>query len=252
MDAGVVAFKLCDRAFDCEHCPFDRAIRGGYTPADELESAESDAQPSPESGSSGQTELSRAEEVVRRFFNALLAMPFPSDRIFHRGHTWTQQLPDGSIRVGLDHLASGFLGTASAVVLPPQAALLVETMPFAWIVQQEGSHILRAPVSGRLAERNAAVMEHPHLTSADPYGEGWLVRLSGAEAASATDAASAAAAARRAKRELAGLRSEVLTHLRQMVHAGATLYDGGRRVSALPDLLGPKKLFQVAERLFSV
>ena len=29
MCAGLVAWKLCDRDFDCEHCPFDRAMRGG-------------------------------------------------------------------------------------------------------------------------------------------------------------------------------------------------------------------------------
>jgi hypothetical protein len=27
MQAGVVSYKLCDRRFDCERCPFDMAIR---------------------------------------------------------------------------------------------------------------------------------------------------------------------------------------------------------------------------------
>ena len=26
MDAGAVAFRLCDRGFECDHCPFDAAM----------------------------------------------------------------------------------------------------------------------------------------------------------------------------------------------------------------------------------
>ncbi|MFL6213965.1 MAG: hypothetical protein ACJ74J_08740 [Blastocatellia bacterium] len=29
MQAGVVGYKLCDRQFDCEHCPFDLALCDG-------------------------------------------------------------------------------------------------------------------------------------------------------------------------------------------------------------------------------
>ena len=28
MSAGLVAYKLCDRGFECEGCPFDQAMRG--------------------------------------------------------------------------------------------------------------------------------------------------------------------------------------------------------------------------------
>ena len=28
MQAGVVGYKLCDREFDCDHCPFDAALHG--------------------------------------------------------------------------------------------------------------------------------------------------------------------------------------------------------------------------------
>ncbi len=28
MMSGLVNYKLCDRDYDCEHCPFDRAIKG--------------------------------------------------------------------------------------------------------------------------------------------------------------------------------------------------------------------------------
>ena len=36
MRAGVIRFWLCDRDFDCEHCPLDAALRGraSYGPHD--------------------------------------------------------------------------------------------------------------------------------------------------------------------------------------------------------------------------
>lgn len=32
MSAGLVAYKLCDRGFECESCPFDQAMRGALPP----------------------------------------------------------------------------------------------------------------------------------------------------------------------------------------------------------------------------
>lgn len=32
MDAGVLTFKLCDRDFDCAHCPLNAALKGSTTP----------------------------------------------------------------------------------------------------------------------------------------------------------------------------------------------------------------------------
>jgi hypothetical protein len=32
MSAGLVAYKLCDRGFECESCPFDQAMRGELPP----------------------------------------------------------------------------------------------------------------------------------------------------------------------------------------------------------------------------
>ena len=32
MHAGVIRFRLCNRAFDCEHCPLDAALCGRPVP----------------------------------------------------------------------------------------------------------------------------------------------------------------------------------------------------------------------------
>jgi hypothetical protein len=37
MLAGVVSYRLCNRAFDCDHCPLDRALREGARGVDSHE-----------------------------------------------------------------------------------------------------------------------------------------------------------------------------------------------------------------------
>jgi len=34
MEARVISFWLCNRDFDCEHCPLDAALRGGSPVSD--------------------------------------------------------------------------------------------------------------------------------------------------------------------------------------------------------------------------
>lgn len=36
MEAGVISFWLCNREYDCEHCPLDAALRGGSPMLDPL------------------------------------------------------------------------------------------------------------------------------------------------------------------------------------------------------------------------
>jgi glycine cleavage system H protein len=36
---------------------------------------------------------------------------------------------------------------------------------------------LYAPVSGTVAEVNAALTDHPELVNSDPYRDGWMLRL---------------------------------------------------------------------------
>ena len=33
MESGVVTYKLCDCEYNCEACPFDRALRDGTSPS---------------------------------------------------------------------------------------------------------------------------------------------------------------------------------------------------------------------------
>jgi glycine cleavage system H protein len=91
-----------------------------------------------------------------------------------KDHLWAG-LEGGTVRVGLDRFGQKMAGTVAYLKLLPAGRAVQKGRSFGSL--EAGKYIgpLRAPVSGRLAEVNGAVLANPGLLNADPYGEGWLV-----------------------------------------------------------------------------
>ena len=79
-------------------------------------------------------------------------LPFPADRLYHRGHTWVRREDDGTVTVGLDALGERVIGKDVSVQLPNPGESL-EANGVAWRVRKDGceTHVL-APVSGEVVE----------------------------------------------------------------------------------------------------
>jgi Glycine cleavage H-protein len=125
---GDVASRTCDNAFDCRSCAVhaqliarnDGSADGGTVP-----------------GSVGGFEL-------------------PSDRWYHRGHTWVRPADDGVVDVGLDDLARRLLGVPDAVELPAEGCRLRVGGP-AWRMFKRGvtARVL-SPVDGTVVGQGGA------------------------------------------------------------------------------------------------
>jgi glycine cleavage system H lipoate-binding protein len=151
MLAGVVSYKLCDRKYDCEHCPFDRAIRE-ITPR-----AFDGGQPFNEPAALLNIDDNEA----------------PGALFYHPCHVWARVEEQGNVRVGMDDFAQRLLGRIYRVTLPGEGKQ-VERGEACWrISHQSGEVSLPAPVSGRVGRLNAKLAEHPSLINRDAYGEGW-------------------------------------------------------------------------------
>jgi glycine cleavage system H protein len=105
----------------------------------------------------------------------------PEGVLFHRGHTWA--VPDKTsvegrlVRVGLDDFAHALVGTPSRVVLPAPGQLLRQG-EVGWKLDFDGRLVdMLSPITGRVVEVNTAVLESPDALR-DPYGAGWLARVS--------------------------------------------------------------------------
>jgi len=100
----------------------------------------------------------------------------PAGVFFHRGHTWAK--PDGdNVRVGLDDFAHHMLGNADAILMPEPGTQLHQGEP-GWSVRI-GEHVfdVLSPVDGQVVEVHDDCAETPAAAAADPYGEGWLLKV---------------------------------------------------------------------------
>ena len=159
MLAGVVDYKLCDRGFDCEHCPFDKILHGTYN--------------LPE------TESLSLKDTKDRTFEG---QTFTLDEMlfYHPAHVWVRVEEGGSLRVGLDDFGQLF-GRIYSVTLP-QIDSNFRCGEGCWrITHQFGETTLITPVSGAVKQINTKLTQSPSLLNHKPYGEGWAFVIEPAE-----------------------------------------------------------------------
>lgn len=110
----------------------------------------------------------------------------PDDRQYTRSHEWVRM--DGvTAAVGITDHAQGELGDVTFVDLPAVGTTVAAGEACGVIESVKAAGDIYAPVGGDVAEVNEALGDAPGLVNRDPYGQGWLFRLSnvGADAVSA-------------------------------------------------------------------
>jgi glycine cleavage system H protein len=150
MDAGVLAYRLCNRGYACEHCPLDAALRDD--PRVRIAGDEGD-----EGGATG--------------------LDFPADRLYTRNHHWIQRIRDSRVRTGLDAFAARILGRVGEVRTPTPGATVTAGQPCVLVSVEGGLIRLASPVSGRVLAVNPRLGEHPELLGTQAYSGGWLMEL---------------------------------------------------------------------------
>ncbi len=102
----------------------------------------------------------------------------PDQLRYHPGHTWLMEEQSKVARVGADALAVSVMGPVDKIELPKIGR---------WVRQGQKSFTfysgpekieLASPAEGEVVEINPAVVKDPKLAIKDPYGAGWLVKVS--------------------------------------------------------------------------
>lgn len=101
---------------------------------------------------------------------------YPEDLHYTKEHEWLKV--SGSIAtVGITQYAQGELGDIVYVELPQMGAAIVAGEPFGTVESVKAVSEIYAPVSGEVSEINGALEAAPDAVNRDPYGEGWLIRI---------------------------------------------------------------------------
>ena len=103
-------------------------------------------------------------------------MGYPEDVRYTRDHEWARS-EGGLVTVGITSYATDQLGDVVFVELPEVGRKLEAGKAFGVVEAVKTVSDLYAPVAGEVAEVNGGLTDHPALVNAEPFGEGWMIRI---------------------------------------------------------------------------
>ena len=103
-------------------------------------------------------------------------MSSPTDLRYTRDHEWVRVDGDEAT-VGITQYAADQLGDIVFVELPDTGRELEEAKPFGVVESVKAVSDLFAPLTGSVTSTNDALAASPELVNSDPYGEGWMIKI---------------------------------------------------------------------------
>ncbi|MBR9976157.1 MAG: hypothetical protein KFF77_11295 [Bacteroidetes bacterium] len=240
VDAGVLNYKLCDRGFDCEHCPLDAALRDDNSVCGEDEQGLSlSTVPFPE--------WDDLPDILQPLLMPLREIPICDAARYSSRHVWVRQTAAGMVRIGLDAFAVGLLPENAQLVTVANRSEVREGEAFGWVYAWNKTLPLPAPVSGVVICRSGEHIDSMDKLRTSPYTDGCLLTLSPAVGTLATARVySPAVHARRIQRHETSMTARLRRTLEEGIdRVGLCLNDGGTPVASLPELLGRERYWKL-------
>jgi len=103
-------------------------------------------------------------------------MNIPSDLKYTKDHEWVK-LDGNTATVGITDFAQGELGDIVYIDINTVGQDVNQHDVFGTVEAVKTVSDLYMPVSGKVLEVNAVLDGSPEKVNADPYGEGWMVKV---------------------------------------------------------------------------
>jgi glycine cleavage system H protein len=101
---------------------------------------------------------------------------YPDDLKYHREHDWARVEGD-TATLGITWYAQDALGEIVHYEPPAAGSSLARDESYGEVESVKAVSDLIAPLSGEVVEVNQKVVGAPETINADPYGDGWLVKV---------------------------------------------------------------------------
>jgi glycine cleavage system H protein len=101
---------------------------------------------------------------------------YPDELKYHPEHDWARVDGD-TATFGITWYAQDALGEVVFFDPPEVGAQVSKDQAYAEVESVKAVSDVFAPLSGEIVEVNDALEETPELVNADPYGEGWMVKV---------------------------------------------------------------------------
>ena len=207
MKAGVVNFKICENAFDCTSCAFDKGISKKLSQKPTALVSWKEVMQNPNLHKQCRHMLTGrvifklcshnfeckdcaydqqlcdydqflCEEDLSAHaaaqVNKVAGFMVADGYYYHKGHTWARIEHGGFVRLGVDDFAWRLLGPTD-ISLPKIGTKLKPNQTGWSIKREEMTAEVLSPMSGIVMTTNQNALKQPGLAKKDPYGQGWLV-----------------------------------------------------------------------------
>jgi glycine cleavage system H protein len=106
-------------------------------------------------------------------------MNTPSDLRYTKEHEWVKIESDDVVVFGITDFAQSALGDVVFASLPKVGASLTAGQTCGEVESTKSVSDIYSPVTGVVKEINEKLANNPEILNSDPYGAGWMVKLSG-------------------------------------------------------------------------
>jgi glycine cleavage system H protein len=107
----------------------------------------------------------------------MAAEDYPANVRYHREHDWAR-IENGEATLGITWYAQDSLGELVHFEPPEQGQQVSMDESYGEVESVKAVSDVISPLSGEVLEVNSKVVDEPETVNADPYGEGWLIRIS--------------------------------------------------------------------------
>ncbi|OQY44758.1 MAG: glycine cleavage system protein H, partial [Anaerolineaceae bacterium 4572_78] len=104
-------------------------------------------------------------------------MKFDSSAKYQDSHEWARKEND-LIIIGISDYAQDSLSDVVFVELPQVGDTFKKGEEFGTIESVKAANELLIPMSGEVVEINEALEDESELVNEDPFGEGWIIKIS--------------------------------------------------------------------------
>jgi len=118
-------------------------------------------------------------QQIRRAIGVLTpgALKIPQGIFYSKHHTWAYLEKSGTAKIGLDDLLLHITGDVQVSYRKEAGETVNKGDLVAEIVQEGNTLSVFSPISGKIIAPNAALEQNHEYLSDDPYGMGWMFKI---------------------------------------------------------------------------
>jgi glycine cleavage system H protein len=103
-------------------------------------------------------------------------MKFPEKLLYTESHEWVEN-KGNQVTLGLTDYAQSQLKDIVYIEFPEIGSKFKKGDSIGVVESVKTAADIYSPITGKVADTNLALKDHPQFINEDPYGKGWLVKM---------------------------------------------------------------------------